>query len=193
MGWGETEAIIGKAPGLGIHTRGLKLDFQNTMPTSYAFSYVMTPLRGILRENNFIKFADMLCGGCDCVVEGGCMQGCCVRGRIVSRSRAPWLGAPDSVVFLCEWYSRSHLGWHFRMLFQSSKLKARTSLFTEMWQKRGSSFELWAFENVTPSGLAVKWIWIHECVVIRICYPFPKWVATHFPEMGSSSCRYPPA
>ena len=50
-------------------------------------------------------------------------------------------------------YSRSHLGWHFRMLFQSSKLKARTSLFTETWQKRRSSFELWTLENVTPSGI----------------------------------------
>ena len=34
------------------------------------------------------------------------------------------------------------------MLFQSSKLKARTSVFTETWQKRRSSFELCAFENV---------------------------------------------
>jgi len=50
-------------------------------------------------------------------------------------------------------YSQSHLGWHFRMLFQNSKLKARTSLFTENGQKRRSSFELWAFENVTPSGI----------------------------------------
>ena len=39
------------------------------------------------------------------------------------------------------------------MLFQSSKLKARTSLFTETWQKRPSSFELWAFESDTPSGI----------------------------------------
>jgi len=51
------------------------------------------------------------------------------------------------------WYSQSHLGWHSRMLFQSSKLKARSSLFTKTWQKRRSSFELWAFENVTPSGI----------------------------------------
>jgi len=50
-------------------------------------------------------------------------------------------------------YRRSHLGWHFRMLFQSSTLKAPTSLFTETWQERRSSFELWAFENVTPSGI----------------------------------------
>ena len=49
--------------------------------------------------------------------------------------------------------SQSHLGWHFLMLFQSSKLKARRSLFTETWQKRPSSFELWVFENVTPSGI----------------------------------------
>jgi len=32
----------------------------------------------------------------------------------------------------------------FERFFQSSKLKARTSLFTETWQKRRSSFELWA-------------------------------------------------
>jgi len=50
-------------------------------------------------------------------------------------------------------YSQSHLGWHFRIMFQSSKLKARTCLFTETWQKWRSSFELWAFENVTPSGI----------------------------------------
>jgi hypothetical protein len=50
-------------------------------------------------------------------------------------------------------YSQSRLGWHFRMLFQSSKLKAQTSLFTETWQKRVSSFELWGFENDTPSGI----------------------------------------
>jgi len=30
----------------------------------------------------------------------------------------------------------------FEKLFQSSKLKARTSVFTEMWQKKRSSFEL---------------------------------------------------
>jgi len=35
------------------------------------------------------------------------------------------------------------------MLFQSSRLKARISLFTETWQKRHSSFELPAFENIT--------------------------------------------
>jgi len=44
-------AIIGKAPRLGIHTWGWKLYFQNTMPTSYAFSYVVTPLRGIFRDD----------------------------------------------------------------------------------------------------------------------------------------------
>jgi len=45
------------------------------------------------------------------------------------------------------YYSQSHLGWHFRKLFQSSKLKARTSLFTETLQKRRSSFELWALKQ----------------------------------------------
>jgi len=41
--------------------------------------------------------------------------------------------------------SLSHLQWLFQKLFQSSKLKARTSLSTETWQKRrlSLSFELW--------------------------------------------------
>ena len=42
---------------------------------------------GIFREHNFIKFADMPCWGCECMAEGGCMQGCCVGGRIDVRSR----------------------------------------------------------------------------------------------------------
>ena len=41
----------------------------------------------------------------------------------------------------------------FSYAFQISKLKARTSLFNETWQKRPSTFELWTFENVTPSGI----------------------------------------
>jgi len=45
------------------------------------------------------------------------------------------------------YYSPSHLGWHFRKLFKSSKLKARMSLFTETRQKRRSSFELWALKQ----------------------------------------------
>ena len=39
-----------------------------------------------------------------------------------------------------------------------SKLKARTSLLTETWQKKRASFELWAFENVTPSGIGCTYI-----------------------------------
>jgi len=54
---------------------------------------------------------------------------------------------------------RSHLGWHFRMLFQSSKLKARTSLLPRFSEKRRSRFELWALKELSkmPShvGLAV--------------------------------------
>ena len=56
-------------------------------------------------------------------------------------------------------YSQSHhVGWDFRELFQSSKLKARTALFTETWRKGRSSFELWALKqhsNMSPQvGLA---------------------------------------
>ena len=77
MGWGETEAIIGKAPGLGIHTH-----VKQTPPRVSAQT-----LMGIFREHNFINFADRPCGGCKCVAEGGCIQGCCVGGRIGVRSR----------------------------------------------------------------------------------------------------------
>ena len=83
-------------------------------------------------------------------------------------------------------YSQSHLGWHFRMLFQSSKLKARKSLFSEMWQKRRSSFELWAFENVTPSGIGCTYVSMYILLYINMCikckYTTPKsssaWIAT---------------
>jgi len=62
------------------------------------------------------------------------------------------------------WCSQSHLQWHFRMLFQSSELKARTSLFIEMLQKRRSSFELLAFENDTPSGIGCTCIMKYEAI-----------------------------
>ena len=61
----------------------------------------------------------------------------------------------------CVLCSHSHVGWHFWKLFQSSKLKARTSLFNETWQKRCLSFELWALKlhsKMSPQvGLAVRW------------------------------------
>jgi len=53
----ETQAIFGKAPGLGIHTRH----------SNYACA-LLVALRGKFRKHNFIKFAGMPCGGCECVV-----------------------------------------------------------------------------------------------------------------------------
>jgi len=56
-------------------------------------------------------------------------------------------------------YSQSHLGWHFRMLFQSSKLKAWTSLLLRFSEKSHSSFELWTLKKLSKMsphmGLAV--------------------------------------
>ena len=75
MGLGETEAIIGARVG------------NSHSGNADSLTGVRQTLRGICREHNFIKFADMPCGGCECVVEGGCMQGCCVGGRIGVRSR----------------------------------------------------------------------------------------------------------
>ena len=50
----------------------------------------------------------------------------------------PVLSLPWNKVYynINNMYSQSHLGLHFRKLLQSSKLKGRTSLFTETWQKR---------------------------------------------------------
>jgi len=93
----------------------------------------------------------------------------------------------------CKQYSQSHLGWHLRMLFQSSKLKARSSLFTESSKlkrlfslKRGKrddralSFEL---SQMSPQvGLAVI-CHIVGIVTVRPCkirdrkmYTSAKWL-----------------
>jgi len=70
-----------------------------------------------------------------------------------------WHHIRDNIIHHTQ-YSQSHLEWHFRLLLQNSKLKAQssklkapTSPITDTWQKRRSSFELWAFENVTPRGI----------------------------------------
>jgi len=61
----------------------------------------------------------------------------------------------------------------FPKLFQSSKLKTRTSLFTETWQKRSLCFELWALKQnskMSPQvGLAITWLTLmcdmtHSCM-----------------------------
>jgi len=57
------------------------------------------------------------------------------------------------------------------MLFQSSKLKASTSLFTETWQKRRSSFELskmspqvgLAVHAILKSQLTTQCAWTWQC------------------------------
>ena len=52
---------------------------------------------------------------------------------------------------------------------QSSKLKARTSLLPRFtWQKRRSSFELWAFENVTPSAIGCTY---HNSTKLACSHP----------------------
>jgi len=51
----------------------------------------------------------------------------------------------------CIWYTLFHLGWHFRMMSQSSQLKARTSFAPRFSEKRRSSFEL--FESVTKGAI----------------------------------------
>jgi len=43
----------------------------------------------------------------------------------------------------------------FEKLFQSSKLKARTSLFTETWQKKRSSFELSTLKQLSKMSSQV--------------------------------------
>jgi len=46
-------------------------------------------------------------------------------------------------------YSQSHLGKHFRMLFQNSKFKARTSLLPRFSEKKRLSFQLSALKELT--------------------------------------------
>ena len=54
------------------------------------------------------------------------------------------------------YHSRSHLGWYFRMLFQSSKLKAHSSNVSFHWNVAKETLELWAlsFRKCHP-----KWDW----------------------------------
>ena len=60
-------------------------------------------------------------------------------------------------------YNQSQVGWHFRKLFQSWKLRARTSLLPRFSEKRRSSFELWALKELSKIsshlGLAVD-VWM---------------------------------
>jgi len=72
------------------------------------------------------------------------------------------------------WYSRSHLGWHFRMCFkaQSSKLESLFSLKRVKRDIRASSFEL---SKMSPQvGLAVHLLYliyydsIGEVRVVRV-------------------------
>ena len=81
---------------------------------------------------------------------------CCAAPDIFSWEIILPLGCSLQCSSLCEhvcifiyMYSQSHLKRHFRKLFQRSKLKAWTSLFTETWQKRRSSFELWALKQLS--------------------------------------------
>jgi len=67
-------------------------------------------------------------------------------------------------------YSRSHLGWHFRMLFQSSKLKASMSFFIH-WNVTKETFELWAlsFRKGRP-----KWDWL-QWHLFQMCFRNVSW------------------
>jgi len=57
------------------------------------------------------------------------------------------------------------LGVTFSNAVSSSKINTRTSIFTETWQKRCSSFELWTFENDTPSGIDCNFIGFMDCIL----------------------------
>ena len=63
-------------------------------------------------------------------------------------------------------YSLSHLGCYFRMLFQSPKLKARTSLLPRFNKKRHSSCELWkSFSKMSPRW---DWLYLDLCTFIYV-------------------------
>ena len=46
--------------------------------------------------------------------------------------------------------------WRLVRQVPAGSNKVRTSLFTETWEKKLSSFEFWTFENVTQSGMRVQ-------------------------------------
>jgi len=81
----------------------------------------------------------------------------------LAESRCPHFWA-FSFIFIC--CSLSHLGWHFRMLFQSSKLEAqsRMSLLTRFSEKRHSSFEIWALKSF--SNCHRRWDWLYNPIAL---------------------------
>ena len=64
--------------------------------------------------------------------------------------------APDWCCCYSSWF---HLGWHFWMLFRSSKFQALTSHWPRFSEQRRLSFELWALKELSRMspqvGLAV--------------------------------------
>ena len=54
----------------------------------------------------------------------------------------------------------SHLGRHFRIPFQSSKMKARTSVLPRFSGKRRSSFELWALKELSKISHKLDWLYV---------------------------------
>jgi len=77
--------------------------------------------------------------------------------------------------YTAPYYSSSHLQWHFRKLFQSSKLKAQSSNVSFQWNMAKQTFELWAlsferaFENVTPDGMGCTSAIICMCMCMCMC------------------------
>ena len=83
----------------------------------------------------------------------------------------------DDVKKKCR-YSKSHLGWHFRMLFQKSKLKARTSLLPRFSEKRSSNFELWALKELSKMSPQVG-LAVHMCMwYTYICIYIHLYIST---------------
>jgi len=87
--------------------------------------------------------------------------------RNMTRSYVTWFVhmCHESSWYYCSprYYHLSHLGWDFRKLCQSSKLKARTSFLPRFSEKRQSSFELSDLIELSKMssqmGLAV-----HACI-----------------------------
>ena len=69
-------------------------------------------------------------------------------------------------------------GWHFRMLFRTSKLKTRRSVLPRFIEKRPSSFELWALKllsKMSPQmGLVMLslFLWVFVLFDQAFCWKF---------------------
>jgi len=124
---------------------------------------LLVALRGIFREFFLINFADMPCAGCECVAEGGRMQGCCVGARIGVRSQGCMERVPVST-------KSTKVGYAARQC----RCRRREPILA------GGSPPQWSWT------VAVVW-----CCDTWVCWAPPSQIPTPFALLGLF-CTFPP-